>query len=184
MAAIAERYPTIPAFIAQGLSLNTSGVYASTKRDGKWTDTSPDDFMRMVRRAALGFHDLGIRRGDRVGLHAEPSTEWLVVDLALLSLGAIDVPIYPTQPGDQVAFILADAGARMYVTSAPKIWKSVGEHVKGVNGVTSIVGIRGSLEPGMMALADVLARGAAREATRSEERRVGKECRSRWSPYH
>src|SRR5687768_18342977 len=28
------------------------------------------------------------------------------------------------------------------------------------------------------------ARAEARQGARSEERRVGKECRSRWSPYH
>ena len=36
---------------------------------------------------------------------------------------------------------------------------------------------------GYKALADLLERGETR-TTRSEERRVGKECRSRWSPYH
>ena len=33
-------------------------------------------------------------------------------------------------------------------------------------------------------LADLVNRGIKTATTRSEERRVGKECRSRWSPYH
>ena len=31
---------------------------------------------------------------------------------------------------------------------------------------------------------NVMALGVAKDSSRSEERRVGKECRSRWSPYH
>jgi long-chain acyl-CoA synthetase len=163
-AATVRPFPTIPALVAQGIPKNVSGVQASTKRDGQWIATSPDQYMRLVRQVALAFHDLGVRRGDRVAIHAEPSTEWLIVDLALLSLGAVDVPIYPTQPGDQVAYILGNAGVSVYVTSSAKIWSGVAAHVKGVASVNTLVGIRGALEPGMLGWSDLVARGAAREA--------------------
>ena len=45
-----------------------------------------------VDRLAVALLDLGLRRGDRVGLIAENRYEWLLVDLALASVGAVDVP--------------------------------------------------------------------------------------------
>jgi long-chain acyl-CoA synthetase len=162
-AARSRAWPTIPQLVAEGLPKNTSGTYAATKRDGAWTETSTADFPALVRRAALGLHDLGVKRGDRVAVHAEPSTEWIALDLAILSLGAITVPIYPTQPGDQVAYILENSGATVYATSAPKIWKNVASYVKGVSSVQTLVGLRGALEPGMLAWSDLLARGARRD---------------------
>ena len=47
--------------------------------------------------------------------------------------------------------------------SVMKTWKYLGSPVYGVSGVHG---------------------GATKKQWRSEERRVGKECRSRWSPYH
>jgi long-chain acyl-CoA synthetase len=157
-------YPTIPDLVAAGAARNTSGVYAATKREGEWIETSVATFTAQARHAALGLMDLGLARGDRVALHAEPSAEWLAMDLALLTMGAISVPIYPTQPPDQVAYILEDAGARVYVTSAPRIWKPAAAAVKSVSSVRALVGLRGALQPGMIAWTDLVARGAKREA--------------------
>ncbi|AHG91831.1 AMP-dependent synthetase and ligase [Gemmatirosa kalamazoonensis] len=152
-------YPTIPELVDAGLPRNTSGTHSATKREGRWIETSVRDFVTMAQRAARGLAALGVAPGDRVAVHAEPSTEWLALDHAILSLGAVSVPIYPTQPGDQVAFILADSGASVYVTSAPRIWRGVAEHVKGVASVRHLVGIRGSLDARMLAWSDLLARG-------------------------
>ena len=84
----------------------------ATKRGGVWIETSVEDFRAKIRQFALGLHDLGVRKGDRVALHAENSTEWLIVDQAVLRLGAVTVPIYTTQPSDQINYILEDAEAR------------------------------------------------------------------------
>ena len=154
-------WPSIPALVAQGLRRNTAGYVAATKRDGQWRELPLTDFLVQVRRAAMALRRLGVKRGDRVALHAEPSAEWIVVDQAALSLGAVTVPIYPTQPGDQVAWILENAGAGVYVTSSPKIWKTAGEHVKGVAGVKHLVGIRGALDGRMVAWDDFLAMGTS-----------------------
>jgi len=154
-------YPTLPQLVAAGFPRNTSGVHSATKREGKWIETSVADFTATVRRAALGLAALGVSRGDRVAIHAEPSTEWLALDLAALTLGAVTVPIYPTQPGDQVAFILADSGSTVYVTSAARIWRGVADNVKGVASVRTLVGVRGALDPAMLAWDDLLARGDA-----------------------
>jgi len=108
---------SITELVDKGLQKNTSGIALATKRNGKWIETSIEDFRTRVRHFALGMDQLGVKRGDKVALHSENSTEWMIVDQALLALGAVSVPIYATQPGDQISYILNDAGAVYYIYS-------------------------------------------------------------------
>lgn len=70
-----------------------------------------------IRDLALGFGALGVSPGDRVAIVSESRPEWLLCDLAVLAIGAVTVPIYPTLPAPQMRSILQDAGARLAVVS-------------------------------------------------------------------
>src|SRR5687768_15203710 len=67
------------------------------RADGKWHPISAEQFVERVKNVALGLASAGIRPGDRIALLSENRPEWSIVDLAILSLGAINVPIYTTQ---------------------------------------------------------------------------------------
>ncbi len=83
----------------------------------RWVAISPRELLERVRAVSLGLLGLGVRRGDRVALLSENRPEWAVVDYAALALGAADVPIYPTLPARQAAYILRDSGATVVVVS-------------------------------------------------------------------
>jgi long-chain acyl-CoA synthetase len=91
--------------------------------DGKWLNISSESFVERVKNVALGLAALGIRPGDRIALLSENRPEWSIVDLAILSLGAINVPIYTTQAVDQIEYILADSGARAIFISNRRLFK-------------------------------------------------------------
>lgn len=97
------------------------------REDGKWISISAEQFVARVKYVALGLAALGIRPGDRVALLSENRPEWSIVDLAILSLGAINVPIYTTQATDQIEFILADSGCRAIFISNRKLYKHAQE---------------------------------------------------------
>lgn len=71
----------------------------------------------IIRDLSLGLATLGVRSGDRVALLCESRPEWLIADLAILTSGAVTVPIYATLPPAQTGFILADAGASVVIVS-------------------------------------------------------------------
>ncbi|MGE5235506.1 MAG: AMP-dependent synthetase/ligase [Acidobacteriota bacterium] len=73
------------------------------------------EVVRLVAGLAQGLASLGIAKGDRVALLSANRPEWHVTDLAVLHIGAVDVPIYPTLLPAQVAHILKDAGAKAVV---------------------------------------------------------------------
>src|SRR5918997_7220473 len=81
----------------------------NTKSGGEWLHISGETFIERVRRVALGLSELGVEAGDRVALLSENRPEWSIVDLAILSLGAVNVPIYTTQAVEQVRYILEDS---------------------------------------------------------------------------
>ncbi len=93
------------------------------KVDDEWIHISALTFVERVQSVTLGLAALGIRPGDRIALLSENRPEWSIVDLAILSLGAINVPIYTTQAVDQIDFILKDSGARAIFISNRKLYR-------------------------------------------------------------
>ncbi|HCU12580.1 MAG TPA: long-chain fatty acid--CoA ligase [Gemmatimonadetes bacterium] len=81
------------------------------KTGGAYRPISHGEVADRVRHAARGLSSLGVRRGDRVAILSENRPEWAIADYACLSVGLTDVPIYPTLPADQVAYMLRDSGA-------------------------------------------------------------------------
>jgi long-chain acyl-CoA synthetase len=63
--------------------------------------------------------DAGVRRGDRVAILSWNCPEWVWTDLAIQSLGAITVPIYPNNGADQVVFVAKNAGAKLIIADSP-----------------------------------------------------------------
>lgn len=110
--------------VESGYERHATGIQLVTKRNGVWIETSTEDFKRMVHHAALGFYDLGLRKGDRVAIHSENNTEWIVVDQALMTIGAVPVPIYTTLPTDQIAYIVRSCEASAYVVSGPELYEA------------------------------------------------------------
>ncbi|MCA8963500.1 MAG: long-chain fatty acid--CoA ligase [Planctomycetes bacterium] len=90
--------------------------------------TEPVTFARLCRDVdalAMALLDLGLSRGDRVGLIADNRYEWLLVDLALASLGVVDVPRgSDTTPGE-VQFILQHSGSRMCFVEDERVAREV-----------------------------------------------------------
>jgi len=84
---------------------------------------SAERFVERVKNVALGLAALSIRPGDRIALLSENRPEWSIVDMAILSLGAINVPIYTTQAVDQIEYILDDSGARAIFISNRKLFR-------------------------------------------------------------
>ncbi len=79
--------------------------------DGVWTDVTCAEVAEQVRSAALGLIALGVQAGDRVSIFSATRYEWAIIDLAILSVGAVTVPIYETSSAEQVRWVLQDSEA-------------------------------------------------------------------------
>jgi len=79
--------------------------------DGEWTDVTCAEAANQIRSAALGLIALGVQAGDRVSIFCATCYEWAILDLAILSVGAVTVPIYETSSAEQVRWVLQDSEA-------------------------------------------------------------------------
>lgn len=80
---------------------------------------STGEVVRAAATLAEGLKALGVRAGSRVLLLAENRPEWVITDLAVLSLRGITVPVYGTLTAEQIAFQARDAGAVVAVADTP-----------------------------------------------------------------
>jgi long-chain acyl-CoA synthetase len=79
--------------------------------DGAWTDVTCAAVAAQIRSAASGLIALGVQAGDRVAIFSATRYEWPILDFAILSVGAVTVPIYETSSAEQVRWVLQDSGA-------------------------------------------------------------------------
>ena len=86
-------------------------------RQGTIAGQSTRDWFDRVRDVSLGLDALGIVRGDRVVIMSESRPEWLVADMAILTRGAVTVPVYSTLTSAQAKYIVEDSGARVAFVS-------------------------------------------------------------------
>ncbi|WP_405147425.1 AMP-dependent synthetase/ligase [Nocardia salmonicida] len=86
-----------------------SAVVFSRKTAEGWLDVNYDEFARLVLGLAKGLVANGISAGDRVLILGGTSFEWSAADFAVLSVGAVAVPVYPTSSAEQIHHIVADA---------------------------------------------------------------------------
>lgn len=88
-----------------------------TKVMGSYQTITWREFGESVCHFALGLSTLGVKKGDRVALLSENRPAWAISDLAILSEGAITVPIYPTSTPKQIAYILNNSECRVVIIS-------------------------------------------------------------------
>ena len=84
---------------------------------GSWQPLSSDQIYQRVHALSEAFLAWGAKKGDRIALISENRWEWIVSDFAILAINAVNVPIYPTLTGEQIAVLLADAGCRIAIVS-------------------------------------------------------------------
>src|SRR5688572_10158975 len=125
------------------------------------------EFVDRIRDVSLGLATLGVKKGDRVALLSESRPEWLVADFAILTAGAVSVPIYPTLSADQVAFILADAEVSVVIVSTRAQLDKVRGAVAQTPSIRTVVMLDASAEdeagtPAVVSLDAVAAAGHKR----------------------
>jgi long-chain acyl-CoA synthetase len=103
--------PHLPGVLAATVARDPARALFGRREGGTWHDVRAQDFADQVQSLARGFVGSGIGAGARVGIMSKTRYEWTLTDFALWTAGAVPVPIYETSSPDQVAWILADAGA-------------------------------------------------------------------------
>ncbi len=133
------------------------------RKDGRYVDISWNEMNDMIRKLGAYLLSEGIKKGDRVAVFSPNRYEWWVADQAILSIGAVNVPIYATNSSDEAYYVLSHSGAKICLAATE-------DHLNRVLRVKSkLKGIKRYIvfdelkkkPAGVLTLQDVMAKGAA-----------------------
>ncbi len=95
------------------------------KKDGEWILYSTDDYYKYSTLMSYGFHEIGLRKGDKVVTIINNRPEFNIIDMALSMLGVIHVPIYPTLNARDYEYIINHSEAKLVIISIQQIYNRV-----------------------------------------------------------
>jgi long-chain acyl-CoA synthetase len=96
------------------------------KMGHEWKTWSTAESLEIIAAIAWGLHSLGIRKGDRVANVTETNrAEWIFIDGAIMSLGAVHLPIYPNISAEEYEFILSDSEAKLLFVSSERLYQLI-----------------------------------------------------------
>ncbi len=101
-----------------------NNVYLWEKESGEFKGTTYEEVRKQVLHLAAGLQQLGLQKGDRVGLISEGRNQWIISELAVLYAGATTVPLsVKLSAGTDLLFRLKHSGSRFVIASASQVAK-------------------------------------------------------------
>jgi len=147
-----------------GLFLHLTETYKKPglflyKKDGRFVPLSTEMVRQEVERISFGLRSLGVVPGDKVILLAENGPWWTMTDYAILSLGAITVPIYTSLVPEQIKYIINDSDAKVVIVSDRKLWERTAAVQKDLPKVAQFVSFEPEPAEGVLPLEKIKAEG-------------------------
>ena len=102
-----------------------------TKYNGKWVATSTQEYIDKANAISRALLRMGVRPGDKIALISMTNrTEWNIMDIGILQIGAQNVPIYPTISEEDYAYVLNHSESKYCFVSCSEVF----EKVKAIKG--------------------------------------------------
>ena len=115
--------------VVQYVEKNYSNPASLNDREGlHWRPTSTQEFIFDIKRLAYGLIQLGVRKGDTVGILAPSSTRWTIADLAIIMAGGVTVPLFANLSHENFIYEVAQANIRFLFVQGEEQWSMYAEH--------------------------------------------------------
>ncbi|MCU7614900.1 long-chain fatty acid--CoA ligase [Chryseobacterium sp. GMJ5] len=108
------------------------------KKEG-WKELSWKRLSDMVFKTANALRNAGVEKDDKVAIYADNSAEWMIFDLAAMSVGAVTVPIYSTNNADQAEYIINDSRSKVILVGNQAQYDACFEIVQKENTLQTVV---------------------------------------------
>ncbi len=112
---------TLPRMVFDRARLYADRTALRYKDQGRYLNISWSQLADKVQLFARGLLALGVRRGDRIGIMAPNSPEWVYADLGAMACGAVSVPVYHTEGFASIRHIVEDSQCRILFVCSPLV---------------------------------------------------------------
>lgn len=97
-----------------------------TKKNGKWESTSTQEYIDKANAISRGLLRMGVKKDDKIAIISMTNrTEWNIMDIGVLQIGAQTVPIYPTISEDDYEYVLNHSEAKYCFVSCDDVLQKV-----------------------------------------------------------
>ncbi|MDD7815080.1 AMP-dependent synthetase/ligase [Mycolicibacter sinensis] len=152
-----EEHDNVAAVVFEHERDNPDYVIFQRLVDGAWTDVTCATAAAHIRSAALGLIAQGVAAGDRVVIFSATRYEWAILDFAILSIGAVTVPIYETSSAEQVRWVMEDSSAVLAFAETDAHAQMINELAGDLPALRRVLTIDGSGPKGLDELAEAAA---------------------------
>ena len=97
-----------------------------SKKDGEWIETSTKEYLDKANALSRALLKLGVQKDDKIAVISTTNrTEWCIVDIGVLQVGAQNIPIYPTISSEDYEYVLNHSGATYCFVSDEEVLRKV-----------------------------------------------------------
>ena len=124
---ISPEINTVPKFIRNTVATihPETHTFLKHKVGNEWVEISYKQALEKIDAISAWFLEIGIQKGDRLGLIIENGPDYVYYDQALQQIGAINTSIYPTLSEAEIEYILNDSGAKTILVGNPFLLRKV-----------------------------------------------------------
>ena len=118
-----DKVKSLPEIFFDQAKAHSADPFLWAKKDNEWHPLTWDEVATRAINLANGLKEIGVKPGDRVMLVSENRPEWLIADIAIMSIGAITVPTYTTNTVGNHVHIISDSEAKVALVSTTDLAK-------------------------------------------------------------
>lgn len=100
-------------------------VALAKKEAGNWKKYSIQEYIEITNSISYALIHLGIKKDDKIGIICNNRPEWNMLDMAIMQVGAITVPIYPTISREDYRYIINDCSVKLVVLEGTSVLQKV-----------------------------------------------------------
>ena len=132
-------YNSVPDMLRKNAVAFRGKLALKYRKLGKYVTLSYEQFYERALMAARGLKKLNVKPGDRVAILSESRAGWVITDMGILSIGAVTVPIYPTNTPEQIEYMLNHSEARIVFVSNKFQYSKLLKVRKSIPGVELVI---------------------------------------------
>ncbi len=107
-------------------------------KDGRWTTISSHQIIERIYYIALSLSDLGLKKGDRIGICAKSSPYWSITDFAIVLAGGVTVPFFSNLSHEHFSYQVEQSSPRWIFIGDQDDWENVSPYQKHFEGIIGI----------------------------------------------
>jgi len=93
------------------------------RHNDEWRSMSTQEFLQTVKELALGLIDLGMQKGERVGILSTPTSYWTVADFAIMMAGGVTVPLFANISDEHFQFQVKQTKMKLVLVNGHEQWE-------------------------------------------------------------